>query len=317
MSADPAVLVTGANGFIGRALCAHLLARGKTVHGAARKTAALPGGVRPFSVPGVDGSTPWKEALDDCSAVVHLAARVHMTRDVAADPAAEFRRVNTLGTLNLARQASAAGVRRFVFLSSIGVNGSQTSGCPFRAGDAVAPQTPYARSKHEAEQELRGLAERTGMQVVIVRPPLVYGANAPGNFGTLLRWLRRGVPLPLGAVHNRRSLVSLDNLVDLLNVCLDHPAAANHTFLVSDGEDLSTTDLLRRLGGHLGIPVRLLPVPASLMGWGAGLLGKKSLAQSLLGDLRIDIQKTRHLLGWTPPIGVDEGLRRAARRGQP
>ena len=311
------VLVTGATGFVGHALCVELMRCGHTTRGASRSSvsgARLAVDVEPVLVAAVDGATDWSVASRDVDVVVHLAARVHVMRDKLAEPLAEFRRTNVEGTLSLARQAAAAGVRRFVFISSIGVNGAETDLAPFAADDAAAPHSPYAQSKYEAELGLRALAAQTGLEVVIIRPPLVYGPNAPGNFGSLTRWLMRGVPLPLGAItQNRRSLVALDNLVDLIVTCITHPAAANQTFLVSDGEDLSTTDLLRRMGQALGKPARLLPVPPALLKLGAALLGKPELAQRLCGSLQVDISKTRELLGWVPPLSVDEGLRRAAK----
>jgi nucleoside-diphosphate-sugar epimerase len=245
---------------------------------------------------------------------MHIAARVHVMNERAGDPLAEFRRVNVDGTLNLARQAASAGANRFVFVSSIKVNGESTTETqPFTAADTPAPQDPYGISKMEAEQGLRQIAAETGMEVVIVRPPLVYGPGVKANFASMMRAVQRGLPLPLGSVtHNRRSFVALDNLVDLLITCIDHPAAANQTFLVSDGEDLSTTDLLRRLGQALNKPARLFPVPPSLLQLGANLLGKGDMAQRLLGNLQVDISHTRNTLNWTPPISVDEGLRRAA-----
>ena len=231
----------------------------------------------------------------------------------ASDPMAEFRRVNVNGTRQLARQAADAGVRRFIFVSSVKVNGEHSlAGRPLTAADAPAPLDPYGISKLEAEQALQALSTETGMEMVIVRPPLVYGPGVKANFGSLLRWLSKGWPLPLGAVHdNRRSLVAVDNLADLLLTCVDHPAAASQTFLASDGEDLSTTELLRRMGQALGKPARLLPVPPALLRWGATALGKADIAQRLLGSLQVDITHTRQTLGWTPPITVDEGLRRA------
>ena len=247
--------------------------------------------------------------------MIHTAARVHVMHDAATDPLSEYRRVNVQGTLHFARQAAAAGVKRFVFLSSIKVNGEATQvGQTFMADDAPAPQDPYGISKMEAEAGLREISAQTGMDVVIIRPPLVYGSGVKANFAAMMRWLSCGVPLPLGAItHNRRSLVALDNLVDLIVTCITHPAAANQTFLVSDGEDLSTTDLLRRMGQALGKPARLLPVPPALLKLGAALLGKPELAQRLCGSLQVDISKTRQLLGWCPPLSVDEGLRRAAK----
>jgi nucleoside-diphosphate-sugar epimerase len=307
------MLVTGANGFVGRALCAEAVACGMAVRGITRASGDLPISVESFAVGGIDCNTDWRAALAGCEVVVHLAARVHVMADTAADPLEEFRRVNVQGTLNLARQAATAGVRRFVFVSSIKVNGEATQlRQPFTADDAPAPLDAYGVSKMEAEQGLREIARQTGMEVVIIRPPLVYGPVVKANFAAMMRWLKRGVPLPLGAIYNQRSLVALDNLVDLILTCLTHPAAANQTFLVSDGEDVSTTELLRRMGQAMGKPARLLPVPASWLKVAAGLVGKGDVAQRLCGSLQVDISKTRELLGWVPPVSLDEGLRRAA-----
>ncbi len=306
------LLITGATGFVGQAVCAQACAAGMIVRGATRSAAVLPNGIQAYTFSNLDGNTPWGEGLAGCSAVVHLAARVHVMADVAADPLAEFRRVNVEGTLNLAGQAAAAGVRRFVFVSSIGVNGVETCRRPFTAHDEVAPHSPYAVSKFEAELGLRALAAETGMEVVTIRPPLVYGPSAPGNFGLLMRWLKYGVPLPLGAIHNQRSLVGLDNLVDLILTCLTHPAAANQTFLVSDGEDVSTTELLRRMGQAMGRPTRLIPVPANWLKLVAAMVGKPDMAQRLCGTFQVDIEKTRSLLGWAPPLSLDEGLKKVA-----
>ncbi len=271
-----------------------------------------PARVRPCVTGDLELAADWSVALAGISAVVHLADRVHVMADTAANPLVEFRRVNVQGTLNLARQAAAAGVRRFVFISSIGVNGAETSQKPFADQDQAAPHSPYAVSKYEAELALQALAAETDMEVVVIRPPLVYGPNAPGNFGSLMRWLKRGVPLPLGAIHNQRSLVALGNLVDLIVLCLTHPAAANQTFLVSDGEDVSTTELLRRMGQALGCPARLIPVPASWLKLAATMVGKPDVAQRLCGSLQVDISKTRQLLGWSPPLTLDQGLKKAA-----
>ena len=306
------ILVTGANGFVGRALCGEALARGAAVRGVTRAPCDLPIGVDNVVVGSIDGSTDWLDVLADCEVVVHLAARVHVMQDATADPLEEFRRVNVQGTLNLARQAAAAGVRRFVFVSSIGVNGAETFEKPFTDQDQAAPHSPYAVSKYEAELGLQALAGETGMEVVIIRPPLVYGPNAPGNFGSLMRWLKRGVPLPLGAIHNQRSLVALGNLVDLIVTCITHPAAANQTFLVCDGEDVSTTELLRRMGLALGHPARLIPVPASWLKLAASMVGKRDVAQRLCGSLQVDISKTRQLLGWSPPLTLNQGLKKTA-----
>ena len=217
------------------------------------------------------------------------------------------------GTLNFARQAASAGVNRFVFLSSIKVNGEQTQfGQRYTPNDTPNPSDPYGISKCEAEEGLRRIAEETGMEVVIIRPPLVYGPGVKANFLSMMRWLSKGVPLPLGAIRNQRSLVALDNLLDFIHTCLDHPAAANQTFLVSDGEDISTTDLLRRLAHALNVPARLLPVPQGLLEWGAKMLGRGDLSQRLCASLQVDISKARTLLGWQPPVTVDMALRRTA-----
>ncbi len=230
-----------------------------------------------------------------------------MMHDDAADPLAEFRRVNCEGTVNLARQAASAGVGRFIFLSSIKVNGEAGA---FTESDPPNPSDAYGTSKSEAETGLRAIAAESGMDVVIIRSPLVYGPGVQANFRALMRAVARGIPLPLGAVDNRRRLVALDNLVDLLVSCTQHRAAANEWFFVSDGEDLSTTQLIRRLARAMNRPARLIPVPAPLLMMGATLLGKRDVAQRLLGSLQVDISKARRLLGWTPPVSVDEALRR-------
>lgn len=257
----------------------------------------------------LDGASDWSSSVEQGQVVIHAAARAHVTRDSSADPLSEFRKVNVEGTLRLARQAAEAGARRFVFISSIGVNGANNS-VPFREGDVPNPAEPYALSKWEAEQGLWAIQKATGMDVVIIRPPLVYGPNAPGNFGSLVKWVGRGFPLPLGSVNNSRTLVALDNLVDLIITVIDHPAAANQVFLAGDREDLSTSELLRRVGVAMGKPARLLPVPPAWLQFGATLLRKKAVAQRLLGSLRVDISKAREVLGWEPPVSVDEGLRR-------
>ena len=308
------VLVTGASGFVGRALVERLLADGVPTLAAVRRAAVLPAGARRAHAPNLGPDADWRAALEGVACVAHLAARVHVMRDGAADPLAEFRRVNVDGTLALARQAADAGVHRFVFVSSVKVNGEATApGRPFTSDDAPAPLDAYGISKYEAEQALRTLAAETGMQLVIVRPVLVYGPGVKANFQSLMAWLARGWPLPLGAIHNRRSLIALDNLVDLVLTCLDHPAAAGHILLASDGEDLSTTALLRRLGTALGKPARLLPVPTSWLNGTARLLGRAAMAQRLCGSLQVDIGKAHDLLGWTPPVSVDEALQKTAR----
>ena len=308
------ILVTGVSGFVGSALCARLLGDGALVRGAVRTPHSPSGGVEGVVIGDLSSETDWTSALRNVEQVVHLAARVHVMDDKSLDPLAEFRSVNVEGTAALARQAAAAGVRRFVFLSSIKVNGEFTEvGQSFTAEDAPAPQEPYAVSKREAEQLLRQLATETGMEVVIIRPPLVYGAGVKANFHSMMRWLVRGVPLPMAAVtENRRSLVALDNLVDLIVTCLNHPAAANQTFLVSDGEDLSTADLLKRMGVALGHPAHLFYMPPALLKLGAAIVSRPGIYQRLCASLQLDITKTCQLLGWAPPVSVDEGLRSAA-----
>jgi nucleoside-diphosphate-sugar epimerase len=306
-------VVTGANGFVGHALCLEALSRGLDVQPATRSACDLLGVGASLAVGSLHESTDWRAALVNCAAVVHLAARVHVMQEEADDPLTDFRRVNVQGTINLANQAAAAGVKRFVYVSSIKVNGEATQLLfPFRADGEPSPSDAYGISKKEAEEGLRDIAAKTGMEVVIIRPPLVYGPGVKANFASMIRWLESGIPLPLGAIRNRRSLVSLVNLVDLIIICLTHPAAANQTFMVSDGEDVATTELLRRMGKAMGQSARLVPVPEGLLKLMASLLGKSDMAQRLCGSLQVDISKTRELLGWTPPQTLDEGLAQAA-----
>ncbi|MFB3305729.1 UDP-glucose 4-epimerase family protein [Pseudomonas sp. AMR01] len=305
------IFVTGASGFVGRRVVQVLTARADI-----RVTVAARG--ERFTCPEAEqvvrfddlATARFSAELSGVDTVVHCAARVHVMNDQEADPLEAFRRVNVEGTLNLARQAAKAGARRFIFLSSIKVNGeSTTPGAPFTADEVGNPSDPYGVSKMEAEQGLRELASSSGMEVVIIRPVLVYGPGVKANFRSMMRWLHKGVPLPFGAIHNARSLVALDNLVDLIVTCVSHPAAANQTFMVSDGEDLSTTVLLRKMASALGKPARLLPVPSALLRAGANMLGKRSLSQRLCGSLQVDICATRSVLGWTPPLSVDEALK--------
>ena len=307
----PRVLVTGANGLVGRAVVRRGIADGLTLRAATRRVVKeWPAGVDAVAGLELAPGANWSAALTGVDVVVHCAARVHVMRDTALDSLADFRRVNTAATLDLADQAATAGVRRLVFISTVFVSGMETFGTPFRADDPAVPSSPYAVSKHEAEEGLRAIARQSGLELVIVRPPLVYGPGVRGNFERMLLALRRGLPLPLGAVHNRRSLVGLDNLVDLILTCVHHPAAAQQTFLVSDGEDLSTTELLRRTAQALGRPAHLLPVPAAALQAVSNVLGQRELGRRLLGSLQVDIGKTRALLGWKPVLSVDEGLRR-------
>jgi len=308
----PKVLVTGAGGFVGEAVAFRLLVEKKfypvaAVRGATRLQGLCE--VQTFNL------TDAKKlpVLCGVQVVIHAAARVHVMNETADDALAEFRRVNVEGALRLARCAAEAGVKRFIFLSSIKVNGESTVvGKPFNADDQPRPQDPYGVSKYEAEERLKQLGRDTGMEVVIIRPPLVYGPGVKANFLSMLRWLDKGIPLPLGAIGNRRSLVSIGNLVSLIVTCIDHPAAANQIFLVSDGEDLSTSQLLCRLSSALGKPARLLPVPEWLLAVAASVLGRQSVVQRICGSLEVDITKNRDLLGWAPPVNMDEAMRQTA-----
>lgn len=307
------ILVTGGSGFVGSALLKRLLRDGFEARATARSS--LPAelkGAQYHPIRDMTAATDWSGILNGVHAVVHCAARVHVMQDEATDPLQAYREVNVNGTLNLARQAAQAGVSRFVFVSSIKVNGETTQpGHPFTADDLPSPLDPYGVSKLEAELGLREIEAQTDMEVVIVRPPLVYGPGVKANFASMMRWVARGMPLPLGAIHNARSMVALDNLVELLVACLQHPAAAGQTFLVSDGQDVSTTELLRRTAQAMGKNAFLLPVPAFVLALGATLLGKRDVAQRLCGSLQVDIDKTRRLLGWTPPLTLDQGLKKA------
>jgi len=305
------LLLTGSTGFIGSRLATVLHSNPDiNLTAAVRRRIEIPA-AHIVEVQGLDANTDWSAALTGQQVVIHAAARAHIIKDEVPDPLAEYRRVNVGGTLNLGRQAAAAGVQRFIFISSINVNGEQTSlGSPFSVDDVVAPKDVTGVSKWEAEQGLQQLASETGMEVVIIRPPLVYGPGVKGNFASMISLVKKGLPLPLGAIHNKRSLVAVDNLVDLIITCIDHPAAANQVFLAGDGQDLSTTELLRGVAEAMGKPSRLIPVPASMLKLGATMLGKKAVAQRLLGSLQVDISKARSLLGWEPPVSVEEGLKR-------
>jgi nucleoside-diphosphate-sugar epimerase len=308
------VLITGASGFVGQAVAKALSLNGHEIVRTVRRKQS-----DSLVVGDIGPKTNWQEALKKCGVVIHLAARVHVMNEKSSDPMTEFRRVNVEGTTALARQAAAAGVKRFIFLSSIKVNGEHSeSGQPFTANDAPRPEDPYGISKYEAEKILQAIAAETAMEVVIIRPPLVYGPGVKANFESMMHWLSRGLPLPLSAItENRRSLVAIDNLVDLVMTCLDSPNAANQTFLVSDGEDLSTAQLLERMGVEMGKPARLFYLPSALLKLGSILLNQPSTYQRLCGSLQLDITKTRQLLGWTPLVTVQEGLRRAAEGYRP
>lgn len=302
-------LITGASGFVGQAVCAALTAHQYDVIAAVRSDSHITC-CKSLTAGHIDGQTAWAFSLHDVDVVVHLAARVHVMNDTSVDPLAEFRKVNVEGTLNLARQAANAGVKRFIFVSSVKVNGEHTeAGKPFTEDITPNPQDAYGISKLEAEQGLLKIAQATGMEVVIIRPPLIYGAGVKANFASMMRAVKRGIPLPLGAIDNKRSFVYVGNLVSMIMRCIDHPAAVNQVFMVSDGHDLSTTQLLRGCAAALGVRARLLPLPQKMLEVGAALLGKRDVAQRLCGNLQVDITKARTMLGWTPPFSVADGLK--------
>lgn len=302
--------MTGASGFVGRELCPELLRQGHSVRGAFRQdgNGLTPvEGVDHVVVGSIDASTDWHSALAGCDAVVHLAARVHMMRESAQDPLAVYREINTEATLNLARQAAQAGVRRFVFISTVKVNGEGRDE-PYCETDMPAPENAYAISKWEAELGLSGVAQETGLEVVILRPPLVYGPGVKANFLRLMHIVQRGWPLPLGAIRNRRSLLYLGNFVDAIRLCVEHPAAAGQTFLLDDGQAVSTPELIRAVARAMGRPARLLAVPVGMLEFVGALLGKRAAVARLAGSLYVDSSTIRSSLGWKPPFSMEAGL---------
>ena len=303
-------LVTGVTGFVGQALASELARCSIDVCGIARRRGSS--GIQAVHFCDLETETGWNAILDGVDVIVHLAGRAHVMRETAVDPLAAYRRANTEVTTRLAEAAARQGVRRFVFVSTIKVNGESTSEKPFRYDDPAAPADPYAISKWEAEQSLRMIAARTGMEVVIVRPPLVYGPGVKGNFARLAKWVNRGWPLPLGGCNNRRSLVGLGNLVQLLSLCVTHPAAANNTFLLSDGDDVSTAELVRRLADALGVHARLVNIPDPLIRFLARLAGKGGVYERVFGSLCVDITHTRETLGWAPANTMAAELKQVA-----
>jgi len=301
--------LTGGTGFLGGALLGAL----------ANKDVRCLGRQKPSEISGssfyqceINADADFSAAIQNMNVIIHCAARVHIMHDNSSAPLEDFREVNTYGTLNLAQQAADAGVKRFIFISSIKVNGESTElGLPFKSDDNFVPTDPYGLSKYEAEVGLREIAARTGMEVVIIRPPLVYGPGVKANFASMMKWVNKGIPLPLGSVNaNKRSLVYLDNLVDLIVTCIDHPNAANQTFLVSDDHDVSTTELLREMARGDERPSRLIPVPVGVMQFAANLVGKGAVAARLFGSLQVDIEHTKKVLNWSPPVSFSEGIRR-------
>ncbi|WOD12600.1 NAD-dependent epimerase/dehydratase family protein [Pseudomonas sp. NyZ704] len=305
------VLVTGANGFIGTALCKHLIARDFSVHGLVRAHVPDEVGVV-YHSGSLEDSELLSECLVDVDCIVHLAGRAHLIREKGGGVAA-FRAVNCDATLNLARIAQEAGVSRFVFISSIGVNGAQTDTKAFDESSEPEPHADYAVSKFEAEQGLRSLLIGSGTELVIIRPPLVYGLNAPGNFARLLKLVASGLPLPFGGVTNSRSIISIENLVSFIALCIDHPAAAGQLFLVADGKDISTSEMVVALAHGMGKKPLMLPVPDALLKFGAQLLGKESLYTQLYRSLQVEPSKGRKLLGWEPKEATLESLEKVGR----
>ncbi len=306
------ILVTGLNGFVGLPLSRHLIIAGYQVVGGVRSPDSL-GTVNPHiqlkAIGDIDEITNWQDCLSGVECVVHLANRAHVMNEQSSNPLALYRKVNTEGTLNLARQAAAAGVKRFIFISSVKVNGESTlPGNPFRADDVSIPLDPYGLSKYEAELGLKKISQETGLEVVIIRPPLIYGPGVKANFLKMMRWVERGIPLPLGSIQNQRSLLGIDNLIDFIHVCLTHPKAAGQTFLVSDDHDLSTTELLKGIACSMGQSSKLVAIPQRALKWILGVLGQRRIAERLCGSLQLDIQPTKDQLGWQPPYSVEDQL---------
>ena len=309
------VFVTGATGFVGHFLCNRLLALNLGVCGTllqSENASLLVAEVEPVTVDPLGEDTQWLHALKGVDTIIHLAARVHIMDDPSADPLTEFRKVNAEGTAQLAREAAKAGVKRLVFVSSIKVNGEENS-TAYLPDSQTNPSDPYGISKWEAEQALRKIEAETGLEVVIVRPTLVYGPGVKANFLNMMKIINRGFPLPLASISNKRSLIYIGNLVDALATCATHPAAAGQIFLVSDGEDVSTPELIRRTASALGLPARLFPVPSSIIHLAGKLIGKSSAINRLTGSLTIDGSMIRMQLGWKPPFTMEEGLRETAR----
>jgi nucleoside-diphosphate-sugar epimerase len=301
------VLATGASGFVGKPLIAKLLLQGYSVCAAVRSESTSISSAEVVLVGEINGETSWTDALRDIDVVIHLAARVHVMAERSANPLVEFRNVNVEGTRHLAELAAKTGVKRFVYVSSVKVNGEQTTR-PFSELNEPYPLDPYGVSKFEAEQALRKISAETKMEFVIVRPPLVYGAGVKGNFAHMIKVLEMGMPLPFASVQNLRSFIYVENLVDALSLCSTHPNAAGQTYLVSDGEDISTPDLLSKLSGAMGRSASLLPCPLALMRLAGQLLGKSDQIDRLVGSLQVDSSKIRRELGWKPPFSIDEGL---------
>jgi len=309
------VLITGATGFIGRFLCNRFLTEGFIVRGtllASENHSSLAGGVEPVTVEPLGADTPWSQALEGVDIIIHLAARVHVMDDPLTDPLDEFRKVNVAGTARLAVEAAKAGVKRLVFISSIKVNGEETV-TPYTTDSLPNPSDPYGLSKWEAELALRKIEAETGLEVVVVRPTLVYGPGVKANFLKMMYTISRGIPLPFASITNKRSLIYVGNLVDALTACAAHPAVAGHTYMVSDGEDVSTPELITRTSKALGVQARLLPFPPRLMLLAGKLTGKSGAVTRLTGSLTVDSSRIRQELGWLPPFTMEQGLAETAK----
>lgn len=305
------LLITGANGFVGRALVSHFAAQeAMSVRAAVREgSSQFPSFIEVHDNLDLELGD-WSSAVKNIDVVIHCAARVHVKNDKAADAIAEFRKINVDGTLKLAQKAAEAGVKRFIYLSTVKVNGSSTSHRPpFSADEAPAPTDPYGISKMEAEIGLLDIAKKTALDIVIIRPPLVYGPGVKANFLDLMRLVNRSIPLPFGAIDNKRSFVAIDNLVDFIHTCCVHPSARNQIFMVSDGHDLSTTQLITMISQALTKTTYLIPVPSNMMHYAARLFGKEETADRLIGSLQVDISKNKYLLNWMPSVKIDHVLK--------
>ena len=307
----PLILVTGVSGFVGKRLHSTLISLGYPVRAVIRTSE--PNLNKDYSdffiVNEIGKNTDWEMAMNGVETIIHLAARVHVMNEVSSDPYYEFHKINVEGTIALAKKAAYAGVKRFIFLSSVKVNGESTSDArPFNEIVEPRPKDWYAKSKNEAEIELRKLAEICGMEVVIIRSPLVYGREAKGNMSLLMSFIRFRIPLPLASIDNKRSLIGLDNLVDFIITCINHPKAANQTFLVSDDQDVSTANLIKMIASAIGIRPILFPLPIRVLFILAVILRKNDFFDRLTGSLQIDISKAKKLLNWKPPFSLSQSI---------
>ncbi|HNP63638.1 MAG TPA: NAD-dependent epimerase/dehydratase family protein [Woeseiaceae bacterium] len=305
------VLVSGATGFVGHHLCDLLASLGNEVVGTTRSNTIDSGSLsyELKTIPDIGDDVDWNPILDGVDYVVHLAARVHVMRDVEKDALSAFRRVNVAGTVNLLRYLGSSRVKRLIYLSTVKVHGDLTNDRPFSASDSPAPNDPYAQSKLEAEQHVEQISAEAGLETVIIRPPLVYGPGVGGNFASLLKMIHKGIPLPFGLINNSRSLVSVENLCSLICECLTNSAAPGKTFLVSDYDDVSTPELIRLVASSMYRPARLLPVPVSILKLAATMLGQSAAMSRLTGSLQVDIGETMRTLNWKPPVSVPDGIR--------